>query len=274
MVVSCREYAKLVKDELKEKVKKMDKKPVLTVIQVGDDLASNSYIKGKEKDCDEVGITFNHLKYESSISEFELLNVITNMRDFSDGIIVQLPLPDSINVDKIIEAIPKSKDVDGFRRDSDFDCCTPKGIIDWLQYNNYDLVGTNVVVLGRSKIVGKPLVNMLIDRGATVTCCNSHTSDGYEFEMTNKADLVISAIGKPKFLSWSDFSVDCDIVVDVGMNRDENGKLCGDVDRESVLSIYPEIYVTPVPGGVGLLTRVSLLKNVVESYERRNMSVN
>lgn len=274
MVVSCREYAKLVKGELKEKVKKMDKKPVLTVIQVGDDLASNSYIKGKEKDCDEVGITFNHLKYESSISEFELLNVITNMRDFSDGIIVQLPLPDSINVDKIIEAIPKSKDVDGFRRDSDFDCCTPKGIIDWLQYNNYDLVGANIVVLGRSKIVGKPLVNMLIDRGATVTCCNSHTSDGYEFEMTNKADLVISAIGKPKFLSWSDFGVDCDIVVDVGMNRDENRKLCGDVDRESVLSIHPETYVTPVPGGVGLLTRVSLLKNVVESYERRNMSIN
>lgn len=273
-MVSCKDYSQLAKEELKGRIERMTEKPILTIIQVGDNPASSSYVRGKTKDCHEVGILYRHLKLDSDIEESKLLELVKIAGEHSDGVIVQLPLPDHINSDKVTEAIPKSKDVDGFRRDSDFDCCTPKGIIDWLQYNNYDLVGANVVVLGRSKIVGKPLVNMLIDRGATVTCCNSHTSDGYEFEMTNKADLVISAIGKPKFLSWSDFSVDCDIVVDVGMNRDENGKLCGDVDRESVLSIYPEIYVTPVPGGVGLLTRVSLLKNVVESYERRNMSVN
>lgn len=152
--------------------------------------------------------------------------------------------------------------------DSKFDCCTPKGIIDWLYFNGYDVCGKNVVVLGRSEIVGKPLVNMLIDRGATVTCCNSHTDYGYEMQITNNdADVIVSAIGKAKFLDWENIGSDCEIVVDVGINRDDAGKLCGDVNRESVEKLCPDTYVTPVPGGVGLLTRVSLLKNVVEAHE-------
>ena len=186
----------------------------------------------------------------------------------ADGIIVQLPLPKHINVEHVKNAIPKEKDVDGFRLDSKFDCCTPKGIIDWLYFNGYDVCGKNVVVLGRSEIVGKPLVNMLIDRGATVTCCNSHTDYGYEMQISNNdADVIVSAIGKAKFLDWADIGSDCEIVVDVGINRDDAGKLCGDVNRESVEKLRPDTYVTPVPGGVGLLTRVSLLKNVVEAHE-------
>ena len=245
-MVTCKDYAQFVKNKLKTKIKGMEKKPVLAIIQVGDNQASNSYVKGKVKDCEEIELT----------------------TCVADGIIVQLPLPKHINVEHVKNAIPKEKDVDGFRQDSKFDCCTPKGIIDWLYFNGYDVCGKNIVVLGRSEIVGKPLVNMLIDRGATVTCCNSHTDYGYEMQITNNdADVIVSAIGKAKFLDWANIGSDCEIVVDVGINRDDAGKLCGDVNRESVEKLRPDTYVTPVPGGVGLLTRVSLLKNVVEAHE-------
>ena len=256
-MVTCKDYAQFVKNKLKTKIKGMEKKPVLAIIQVGDNQASNSYVKGKIKDCEEVGIRCIVSKLDKAVEEYELLYHIELTTCVADGIIVQLPLPKHINVEHVKNAIPKEKDVDGFRQDSKFDCCTPKGIIDWLYFNGYDVCGKNVVVLGRSEIVGKPLVNMLIDRGATVTCCNSHTD----------ADVIISAIGKAKFLDWADIGSDCEIVVDVGINRDDAGKLCGDVNRESVEKLRPDTYVTPVPGGVGLLTRVSLLKNVVEAHE-------
>lgn len=267
-MVTCKDYAQFVKNKLKTKIKGMEKKPVLAIIQVGDNQASNSYVKGKIKDCEEVGIRCIVSKLDKSIEEHELLCHIELTTCVADGIIVQLPLPKHINVEHVKNAIPKEKDVDGFRQDSKFDCCTPKGIIDWLYFNGYDVCGKNVVVLGRSEIVGKPLVNMLIDRGATVTCCNSHTDYGYETQITNNdADVIVSAIGKAKFLDWADIGSDCEIVVDVGINRDDAGKLCGDVNRESVEKLRPDTYVTPVPGGVGLLTRVSLLKNVVEAHE-------
>lgn len=267
-MVTCKDYAQFVKDKLKTKIKGMEKKPVLAIIQVGDNQASNSYVKGKIKDCEEVGIRCIVSKLDKAIEEHELLYHIELTTCVADGIIVQLPLPKHINVEHVKNAIPKEKDVDGFRQDSKFDCCTPKGIIDWLYFNGYDVCGKNVVVLGRSEIVGKPLVNMLIDRGATVTCCNSHTDYGYETQITNNdADVIVSAIGKAKFLDWADIGSDCEIVIDVGINRDDAGKLCGDVNRESVEKLRPDTYVTPVPGGVGLLTRVSLLKNVVEAHE-------
>lgn len=263
-MISCKEYVEIRKQELKDKILNTGRVPKLCVIQVGDDPASNSYIKGKSKDCDEVGIEFHHIKLDECIGQHTLINCITEcaMNDKYDGIIVQLPLPSHINADVITDYIPASKDVDGFRRDSLFDPCTPKGIIDWLEYNNYDFVGKDVVVVGRSKIVGKPLVNMLIDRGATVTCCNSKTGDLNHYMWY--ADLVVSAIGMPKYFSNVDF-VNSDIVIDVGINRDENGKLCGDVDRDD---IDEGIYVTPVPGGVGLLTRLALIENVVAACER------
>lgn len=267
-MVTCKDYAQFVKDKLKTKIKGMEKKPVLAIIQVGDNQASNSYVKGKIKDCEEVGIRCIVSKLDKAIEEHELLYHIELTTCVADGIIVQLPLPKHINVEHVKNAIPKEKDVDGFRQDSKFDCCTPKGIIDWLYFNGYDVCGKNVVVLGRSEIVGKPLVNMLIDRGATVTYCNSHTDYGYETQITNNdADVIVSAIGKAKFLDWADIGSDCEIVIDVGINRDDAGKLCGDVNRESVEKLRPDTYVTPVPGGVGLLTRVSLLKNVVEAHE-------
>lgn len=267
-MVTCKDYAQFVKNKLKTKIKGMEKKPVLAIIQVGDNQASNSYVKGKVKDCEEVGIRCIVNKLDKAIEEHELLYHIELTTCVADGIIVQLPLPKHINVEHVKNAIPKEKDVDGFRQDSKFDCCTPKGIIDWLYFNGYDVCGKNVVVLGRSEIVGKPLVNMLIDRGATVTCCNSHTDYGYETQITNNdADVIVSAIGKAKFLDWADIGSDCEIVIDVGINRDDAGKLCGDVNRESVEKLRSDTYVTPVPGGVGLLTRVSLLKNVVEAHE-------
>lgn len=266
-MISCKEYAQVMKETLRERIEAMDKKPALSIIQVGDDQASNAYIRGKIKDCEEVGIRYIVQKLSEDVSEENLLYNIELASCVADGIIVQLPLPRHINVTHVKNAIPKEKDVDGFRRDSLFECCTPKGIIDWLDFNEYELCGKNAVVLGRSKIVGKPLVNMLIDRGTTVTCCNSHTDLFLESELLNKADIVISAIGKAKFLNWMYFGTDCDVVIDVGINRDENGKLCGDVDRDSIEKLKDGIYVTPVPGGVGLLTRVTLLKNIVEACE-------
>ena len=247
MMISCKEYAQVMKETLRKRIETMDKKPALSIIQVGDDQASDAYIRGKIKDCEEVGIRYIVQKFSENVSEENLLYNIELASCVADGIIVQLPLPRHINVTHVKNAIPKEKDVDGFRRDSLFECCTPKGIIDWLDFNEYELCGKNAVVLGRSEIVGKPLVNMLIDRGATVTCCNSHTDLFLESELSNKADIVISAIGKAKFLDWMDSGTDCDVIIDVGINRDEN--------------------VTPVPGGVGLLTRVTLLKNIVEACE-------
>ena len=268
-MVSCKEYVEIRKKELKKQIAKYKGKPTLCVIQVGDNPASNSYIKGKVKDCDEVGIDVEHIKLNENINKTELKTTIKECSNGSkfDGIIVQLPLPKNIDVEEITDCIPANKDVDGFRRDSFFDPCTPKGIMDWLEFNKYDVEGKEVTVVGRSKIVGKPLVNMLIDKGATVTCCNSKTY--CLMAHTLSADLVISAIGKPKYFDGLEFD-DPDIIVDVGINRDGDGKLCGDVDREDVIKRFPNTYVTPVPGGVGLLTRLALLENVVKSYEMRN----
>lgn len=269
-VISCEEYAQRMKNNLKTITHSLDVKPTLLIIQVGDNPASDSYIKGKIRDCEEVGIEYKHIHFMDSISEIELLEYIEicNHDKSINGIIVQLPLPKHIDADKVANAISKEKDVDGFVIDSCFDPCTPKGVIDWLTYNNYDFVGKDVVVLGRSKIVGKPLVNMLIDRGATVTCCNSKTK--YTEDYTSYADLIISAVGKPKHFTTKDFLIPKCVIVDVGINRDENGKLCGDIDRENILKYRPDTYVTPVPKGVGLLTRVALMQNTMEAYKLQN----
>lgn len=265
-MISCVEYADRMKAELKTSINKLDIKPSLLIIQVGDNPASNSYIKGKIKDCEEVGIDYRHINFMDSTSEIELIEYIEvcNHDKSINGIIVQLPLPDHIDADKVANAISREKDVDGFRVDSCFKPCTPLGVINWLEYNNYKFEGKDATVIGRSNIVGKPLVNMLIDKGATVTCCNSKTGDLTHH--TEYADLVISAVGKPKFLDAHNFYY-AEVIVDVGINRDENGKLCGDIDRESVIGEYPDTYVTPVPKGVGLLTRVTLIKNTFDAYE-------
>ena len=203
--ISCKEYAANLKEELKELCEKSPRQRCLTVIQVGDDKASNSYVNGKRKDCEYVGI----------------------------------------------------------RKDSLYNPCTPQGIMDWLEANDIDLRGKLVTVLGRSEIVGKPLVNMLIDKGATVISCNSKTQKDYMGSFMAMSDIVISAIGKPKNFDYTWFD-DETIIIDVGINRDKDGKLCGDIDKEDVDGFFGELcYVTPVPGGVWLLTRVTLLKNVM-----------
>lgn len=266
--ISCKEYAANLKEELKELCEKSPRQRCLTVIQIGDDKASNSYVNGKRKDCEYVGIKFNHVHitdYEN-LDESDLCQIIKELdkSEEVDGIIIQLPIPDKYNVKTLQQFISLEKDVDGFRKDSLYNPCTPQGIVDWLEANDIDLRGKLVTVLGRSEIVGKPLVKMLIDKGATVISCNSKTPKRHMKRFMRTSDIVISAIGKPKKFDSDCFCLDT-IIVDVGINRDENGKLCGDIDREDVENYFGDhCYTTPVPGGVGLLTRITLLKNVMK----------
>lgn len=275
-MISCKEYTQIRKEELKEKVSTFSRRPCLCVVQIGNNAASNSYIKGKKRDCEEVGIEFEHKHFSDykDYSQEDMINVIKILNECKmiDGIIIQLPIPDKYDVEELQKCISPEKDVDGFRKDSCFDPCTPNGIINWLDYNNYDFKGKDVTVVGRSKIVGKPLVNMLIDKGATVTCCNSKTKN--LVAKTRIANLVVCAIGKANYFNEAYFSSGT-IIVDVGINRDEEGKLCGDVDKEQIDNMHlmgdikgeDLIYITPVPGGVGLLTRLALMENVAKAYK-------
>lgn len=259
-MISIKDYVEEQKKSIKEKTH--SRKPSLAIIQVGKDEASNSYIKGKKKDCEEVGFNYVHVNLSEDTTEYNVASTIRSVQKNCDGIIIQLPLPCWFSKDKLFSMIDPKKDVDGFLPNSEFEPCTPKGIIDWLEYNSVQLSGTDVCVIGRSDIVGKPLVRMLIERGATVTCCNSKTQDIKKF--TQSADIVIVAVGSPKKFDASYFCTFKDqIVIDVGINKFD-GKLCGDVDSRNMPN---NVYVTPVPGGVGLLTRLALLRNVEKAYK-------
>lgn len=266
-IVSCKDYVEIKKKELKEEIQHFNRKPVLAVIQIDNDQASNSYIKGKQKDCDEIGIEMRHVNIYSNVAgQKEVECIIKDVaKSDADGIIIQLPIPDKYDLERSQHLIPPEKDVDGFRRDSCFKPCTPKGIVDWMEYNNFEFKGKDCCVLGRSKIVGLPLTNMLIEKGATVTCCNSTTPSTEYY--TRNADYVFSAIGIPHYFDYSDFFEYCELIVDIGINRDKDNKLCGDVNCCSFDEYLNNTYVTPVPGGVGLLTRVSLMQNVVDAYK-------
>lgn len=264
-MVSCKEYVTIKKEELKEKIKTFVRPPKLCVIQVGNNPASNSYIRGKRKDAEEVGIEFVHIKLPEDVEQGQLEHQVQLQSCINDGVIIQLPLPKHIDVERITKLIPANKDVDGFRSDSCFKPCTPKGVVDWLEYNEVNLEGKVCTVIGRSEIVGRPLVNMLIKKGATVISCNSKTINLENY--TRFADIVFSAIGKANYINHKYFLPDriCDqILVDVGINRDENGKLCGDIDN-TIKSFA--LHGTPVPGSIGLTTRLSLVENTVEAYE-------
>lgn len=266
-IVSCKDYVEIKKKELKEEIRHFNIKPVLAVIQIDNDQASNSYIKGKQKDCDEIGIEMRHVNIYSNVAgQKEVECIIKDIaKSDADGIIIQLPIPDKYDLERLQHLIPPEKDVDGFRRDSCFKPCTPKGIVDWMEYNNFEFRGKDCCVLGRSKIVGLPLTNMLIEKGATVTCCNSTTPSTWYY--TRNADYAFSAVGVPNYFDFSDFQDFCELVVDIGINRDENEKLCGDVNNAGFESSLNDTYVTPVPGGVGLLTRLALMQNTLNAYK-------
>ena len=267
-----------IKDNLKQEVieitKNSGRAPHLTIVLVGDVMASKIYVKNKIKACEYTGIKSTLIKKEETIQTEELVALIEELNndDSVDGIIVQLPLPKHIDEQLIINTISHKKDVDGFgienkgRLFSGLDCfksATPFGIIKLLEAYNIDITGMNAVVVGRSNIVGKPMSIMLLDKNATVTICHSRTKDLKS--VTSQADLLVVAIGKTKFIK-EDMVKENAIVIDVGMNRDEFG-LCGDVDFENVSK--KASYITPVPGGVGPLTIAMLLTNTVLAYKRK-----
>ena len=254
MLRNIKEYTAELKAMYKERISKMDYQPSLVILQVGDNPASNKYVRNKILDCLEVGIQANHYTCPEDVSEEELIRYIQKTQSFHDGIIVQLPLPSHINVQKVLAAIKPEKDVDGFRPDSPFVPATPKGIMDYLAASNFDVDGKLVVIIGRSDIVGKPLAKLMTDANATVTLCHSHTSEEDMGILLTIADLVVCAVGKAEFLDCYRTTAP---VIDVGINFDENGKLVGDCYNTEGRD------VTPVPGGVGLLTRCALLENVI-----------
>lgn len=263
-----KEYAQMRKAQLRNQIQQIEEKNKdiisLLIIQVGNDEASNRYIRNKMKDCEEVNITVHHMVAPENISTNELLDFINKHQWKYHGVIVQQPLPAHIDVERINEIIFPAKDVDGFHPMSHFNPATAQGIIDYLEWRNFNLEGAEVLVIGRSDIVGKPLARMLTDRNATVTLCHSKTPHIKLMRHVHNADLIISAVGRRHFLDCSELTVP---VVDVGINFDDNGKLCGDC--YVLPNASGEANVSPVPGGVGLLTRVALLENVVKAYEYR-----
>ena len=248
--------------------------PGLAVILVGDNPASQVYVRNKVKACEEAGFHSVLERYDASLSQQALLEHIQrlNQDDRIHGILVQLPLPDHIDAHLVIEAIAPTKDVDGFHIASagalltglpGFWPCTPYGCLKMLDSIGYDLKGKHAVVIGRSNIVGKPMALMLLQRNATVTVCHSGTRDLSHF--TRQADVIVAAVGKRNVLTADMVKPDA-VVLDVGMNRNDEGKLCGDVDFEGVRQVAS--YITPVPGGVGPMTITMLLVNTLESAEK------
>ncbi len=261
-LMTIKEFVAKRKQELRDELKSLPRVPHLCIIRVGDDPASEAYVKGKSKDAMEVGFYCDVIVLPSDTSEAGLLSLIRekNLDKEIDGILVQLPLPKGISTKAINDTIAPEKDVDGFVLNSHFIPCTPKGIVSYLQEEGFLFAGKNAVVLGRSQIVGIPMARLLLSLDCDVTVLHSKTSDEDRKFYLKHADLVVSAIGKMGYLNESyEFKKDA-ILVDVGINRDENGKLHGDF-----VPSLPVKMQTPVPGGVGLLTRLALLENLLEA---------
>lgn len=279
-IISGKDLSAKLKAEMAEQVKTFPEKygrvPHLVVILVGEDPASQSYVKGKAKASEVVGIKNTTILKPADISEEELLGIIDqlNADDTVDGILVQLPLPDHISEDRVIAAISKDKDVDGFHplnvaalwmKQPCTVPCTPEGVIRMLEEANVEIKGKRAVVIGRSQIVGLPVSKLLLDRNATVTICHSRTKD--LAAVTREAEILVVAIGRPKFVT-KDMVAPGAVVIDVGVNRDpETGKLCGDVDYDAVEPIASVI--TPVPGGVGPMTITCLMQNTIKLFLRK-----
>ena len=266
-----------IKDELKAEVAVLKEKgitPCLAVIQVGNDPASSVYVNNKKKACAYIGIESLSYELEEQISQEELLTIIDelNHNEMVNGILVQLPLPGHIDENTVIHAIAPEKDVDGFHPETvgnmcigskGFLPCTPTGVIQLLKRSNIEIEGKECVVIGRSNIVGKPMAMLLLRENGTVTITHSRTKDLKE--ITKRADILVAAIGKPKFVT-AEYVKEGAVVIDVGIHRNENNKLCGDVDFDDVIEKVSAI--TPVPGGVGPMTIAMLMNNCVETVRQ------
>jgi methylenetetrahydrofolate dehydrogenase (NADP+)/methenyltetrahydrofolate cyclohydrolase len=273
-IIDGKKISQEIKDELKEqvaKLKEQGKTVTLPVIQVGNDPASSVYVGNKKKACAYIGIESLAYELPGETTEGELLDLIGRLNEDNNvnGILVQLPLPKHISENKVIQKISPLKDVDGFHvqnvgalcvGNQGFVSCTPYGVIELLKRSGITIEGKNCVVIGRSNIVGKPMALLLLRENGTVTICHSRTQNIKE--ITKQADILVVAIGKPKFVNET-FVKEGAVVIDVGIHRDENNKLCGDVDYERVAPITSAI--TPVPGGVGPMTIAMLMQNCVNS---------
>ncbi len=274
IVIQGNLLAKKIREKLKEKCIELKQKgitPKLAVIMVGDNPASKIYVKNKNKACQEIGIEYEEYLLDEKIKQEELIELIEKLNNKEDinGILLQSPIPVHLDINEAFRTINYKKDVDGFNpinvgklvlEQETFVSCTPFGVIKMLEEYNIDLEGKNVVILGRSNIVGKPLIQCCLNKNATVTVCHSKTVDIEEY--TKKADILIVAIGKSKFVTKEMVKKGA-VVIDVGINRNEDGKISGDVDYEEVEKVAS--YITPVPGGVGPMTVAMLMNNVIKA---------
>ena len=273
-IIDGKELAKKVRKELKKEVEVLKAKginPKLAVIMVGNDPGSTVYVRNKSKACEKVGIEFEEFLFEETIEEKELLDLIDKLNedDLIHGILLQCPVPKHIDVNKAFRRISPNKDVDGFNPinvgnltigEDAFISCTPYGVVKMFEEYNIETEGKRAVILGRSNIVGKPMIQCMLNKNSTVTVCHSRTQN--IGEVIKEADIVIAAIGKPNFVK-ADMVKDGAVVIDVGINRLDDGTITGDVDYEKVAE--KASYITPVPGGVGPMTIAMLLNNVVKA---------
>lgn len=279
MIIDGKVISLKKKDELKDSIESLSEAgkriPKLVVVLVGDNQASQTYVRNKERGCAYVGMLSEIIRLEESVEESKLIDIVSqlNKDDSVDGILVQLPLPMHIDENKILDLIVPEKDVDGFHPNNVAKLmlgqpglvpCTPKGMMVLLDEIGCDLTGKEVVVVGRSNIVGKPIALLCLQKNATVTMAHSKTKDLKA--VCKRADVLIAAIGKAKVFD-EEYVKDGAVVLDVGINRDENNKLCGDVDFDDVKDIVS--YITPVPGGVGPMTIAMLLENTLQAYRQR-----
>ncbi len=278
MIIDGKVISLSVKEEIKNEITKLKKNgitPGLVVIKVGDDPASAVYVRNKKRACEELGIYSEEYSLPTETSQKDLLDLIEelNTREDINGILCQLPLPKHLDEKAVINAIAPEKDVDCFHPqnvgkvligEDGFKPCTPAGVIEMLKRSGIEIAGKNCVVLGRSNIVGKPMALLLLQENGTVTVCHSKTKNLKE--ITKTADILVAAIGKAKFVT-ADMVKEGAVVIDVGINRDENGKLCGDVDFDAVEKKAAAI--SPVPGGVGLMTVTMLMQNTLISAKKK-----
>ena len=279
VIIDGKELAKKIRANLKiecEELKKKNIKSKLAVIMVGEDPASKVYVRNKSRACEDVGIEYEEYLLGEKTTQKELIELIKKLNSDKtiNGILLQSPIPSSLDINEAFKTISPEKDVDGFNpvnvgklvlNQDTFVSCTPYGIMKMFEEYNIDLTGKNVVILGRSNIVGKPLIHCCLNKNATVTSCHSKTQN--LAQKTKEADILISAIGKANFVTTDMVKRDA-VVIDVGINRLENGKITGDVDFKNVKENVS--YITPVPGGVGPMTIAMLMNNVIKATKRQN----